>query len=76
MGNVALLVVATVLVMLTIMACSLLDVAPAHGAGRPRACVGRVVRVIDPGVDVVRQASGKLCTRPSVTPVQKTRRGR
>jgi hypothetical protein len=71
MKNIALLVVATALVMLTIMACSLLDVTPAHGAGRPRACVGRVVRVIDPGVDVVRQASGKLCTRPSVTPISR-----
>lgn len=48
---------------------------PAHGAGRPR-CVGVVVRVIDPGVDVVRQANGQLCTRPSTVPVQKTRRGR
>lgn len=42
---------------------------PAHGAARPR-CVGVVVRVINPGVDVVRQANGKLCTRPSVTPVK------
>jgi hypothetical protein len=73
MKSIALLVVATALIMLTIMACSLLDVTPAHGAGRPR-CVGTVVRVIDPGVDVVRQANGKLCTRPSITPVRKVRR--
>lgn len=75
MGNIALLVVAAALVMLTIMACSLMDVTPAHGAGRPR-CDGVRVRVIDPGIDVVRQANGKLCTRPSVMPVQKTRRGK
>jgi len=37
---------------------------PAHGAGRPKpACVGVVVRVIEPGVQIVRQDNGKLCQR-------------
>jgi hypothetical protein len=63
MKNIALLVLATALIMLTIMACSLMDVAPAHGAARPRACVGRVVRTIEPGVQIVRQDNGKLCQR-------------
>jgi hypothetical protein len=74
MNQIVLLVVAFALIVLLIIGSLALVATPAHGAGRPRACVGVVVRVINPGVDVARQANGKLCTRPSVTSVRKVRR--
>jgi hypothetical protein len=64
------------IVVVLIITSLLLVATPAHGAGRPRACVGTVVRVIDPGIDVVRRIDGTRCTRPSVMPVRKVRMGR
>lgn len=69
MRQLVLLIVAFAITVLLIISSLLLVATPAHGAGRPR-CVGVVVRTINPGIDVVRQASGKLCTRPSTVAVK------
>jgi hypothetical protein len=73
MRQVAVLVVMFAIVVALIITSLLLVATPAHGAARPR-CVGVVVRVIDPGVDVVRRSDGTRCTRPSAMPVRKVRR--
>lgn len=71
MRQIAVLVVMFAIVVALIISSLLLVATPAHGAGRPRACVGTVVRVINPGVDVVRRKDGSKCTRPSIVPVSR-----
>jgi len=75
MRQIVALVVMFAIVVALIISSLLLVATPAHSAGRPP-CVGTVIRVINPGVDVVRRKDGSKCTRPSVTPVKQTRRGR
>lgn len=66
---VALIVLFAIMVAL-IISSLLLVATPAHSAARPP-CVGVVVRVINPGVDVVRRRDGSKCTRPSLLPVSR-----
>lgn len=68
----------TLLIKIALVAIALTMAPQAHqqpqDARKP--CIGVIVRVINPGVEIVRQKSGKLCQRPAAGEPSRTKVGR